>query len=139
MSHAIIRKVLKSLHTTMRLYNFPSTRNDFDNSGNFSRFFIRQAFALFEKCSQSEFFWSAFSRIQSECRKIQTGKSPNTDSFHGVIGGDYVISFFRDEISTSPAGIDFTLRLHEEINFHPGKAGQVSRYLLAKTHRFPLI
>ena len=46
---------------------------------------------------------------------------------------------FRDEISTSPAGIDFTLRLHEEINFHPGKAGQVSRYLLAKTHRFPLI
>ena len=36
-----------------------------------------------------------------------------------------MISFCRDEISTRPVGTDSTLRLHGEINFHPGKAGQV--------------
>ena len=32
----------------------------------------------------------------------------------------------RDEISTRPAETDFTLRLHVEIKFRPGKAGQFS-------------
>ena len=36
----------------------------------------------------------------------------------------------RDEISTRPAGADFTLRLHVEIKFHPGKAGQFSTWHL---------
>ena len=32
----------------------------------------------------------------------------------------------RDEISTRPAETDFTLQLHVEIKFHPGKAEQFS-------------
>ena len=36
--------------------------------------------------------------------------------------GDYMIPACRDEISTSPAEADFTLRLHVEIKFRPGKA-----------------
>ena len=49
---------------------------------------------LREKCPYSEFFWSVFSRIrteygvslriQSECGKIRTRKTPNTDTFHVV-------------------------------------------------------
>ena len=35
-----------------------------------------------------------------------------------------MIPVFRDEISTCPAGTDFTLRLHVEMKFCPGKAGQ---------------
>ena len=51
-----------------------------------------------------------------------------------------MIPFCWDKISTPPAGTDFTLRLHGEINIHPGKAAQVSTgYLLTKTYRFPLI
>ena len=45
-----------------------------------------------EKCLYSEFFWSVFSRIlseygeiQSECGKMRTSKTPNTDSFHAVL------------------------------------------------------
>ena len=30
------------------------------------------------------FFWSVFSRIQSECGKIRTRKTPNTDNIHAV-------------------------------------------------------
>ena len=48
--------------------------------------------------------------------------------------------FCRDEISTRPAGTDFIIQLHWEINFHPGKAGQVfTWYLFTKTRKFPLI
>ena len=36
---------------------------------------------------------------------------------------DYMIPFYRDEISTRPAGTDFTL---QETYFRPGKAEQVS-------------
>ena len=32
----------------------------------------------------------------------------------------------QDEISTRPAGTDFTIQLHEEIKFHLSKAGQFS-------------
>ena len=54
-----------------------------------------------------------------------------------VLGGDYIIPFRWDEISTRPAGTDFTLRLHGEISFYPCKGGQVSTlYLLTKTQRF---
>ena len=53
------------------------------NAGNILNNTIR------EKCPYSEFFWSVFSdcvslRIQSECRKIRTRKTPNTDTFHAV-------------------------------------------------------
>ena len=41
-----------------------------------------------------------------------------------------MIPFCRDEISTRPAGVDFSLRLNGEISLNPGKVGQVStRYL----------
>ena len=40
------------------------------------------------------------------------------------LGGDYMIPVCRDEISPRPAGTDLTLRLHVEIKFRPGKAGQ---------------
>ena len=39
------------------------------------------------------------------------------------LGGDYMISACRDEISTYPAETDFTLWLHVEIKFRAGKAG----------------
>ena len=50
--------------------------------------------SLRKKCPYSEFFWSVFSRIQteygeiqiiqSECGKIWTRKTPNTDTFHAI-------------------------------------------------------
>ena len=36
---------------------------------------------------------------------------------NALIGGDYMISTFWDEISTRPVATDYTLRLHIEINF----------------------
>ena len=39
-------------------------------------------------------------------------------------GGDYMILFCKDEISTRPAGTNFTLRLPGEISFHPGKGSR---------------
>ena len=36
----------------------------------------------------------------------------------------------RNEISTRPVETDFTLRLHMEIKFRPGKAGQTSTWYL---------
>ena len=51
-----------------------------------------------------------------------------------------MIPFWPDEISADLAGVDFTLQFHGEINFHPSKAGQVSKwYLFTKTYRFVLI
>ena len=38
----------------------------------------------------------------------------------------------RDEISTRPAEIYFTLRIHVEIKFRPGKAGQFSAWDLIR-------
>ena len=46
------------------------------------------------------------------------------------LGGDYIIPACRDEISTRPAETDFTLRLHMEIKFRPGKAGQFCTWYL---------
>ena len=43
-----------------------------------------------------------------------------------VLGGDYMIPVCQDEILTRPGGTDFTLRLHVEIQFRPGKAGKFS-------------
>ena len=43
-----------------------------------------------------------------------------------VLGGNYMILVCRDDISTSPARIDFTVRLYEEIKLHLGKMGQFS-------------
>ena len=37
------------------------------------------------KSPYSEFFWSVFSRIQSECGKIRTSNVPNKFTFHTVI------------------------------------------------------
>ena len=54
------------------------------------------SFTLRGKRPYSKFFWSVFShirteyeevslRIQSNCRKIRTRKTPNTDTFHAVL------------------------------------------------------
>ena len=37
-----------------------------------------------EKCPYSEFSWFVFSCIRTECGKIRTRKTPNTDTFHAV-------------------------------------------------------
>ena len=42
----------------------------------------------------------------------------------------------RDEISTRPVKTDFTLQLHVEIKFRPGKAEEFSTWYLI---RFPCI
>ena len=52
-------------------------------------------------------------------------KSKDHDDSNNL-GGDYMIPVCQDEISTRPAGAYFTLRLHVEIKFHHGKAGQFS-------------
>ena len=46
-----------------------------------------------------------------------------SENFNMYLGGDYMIPACRDKISTRPAETDFTLRLHVEITFRPGKAG----------------
>ena len=38
----------------------------------------------------------------------------------------------QNEISTRPAETDFTLRLHDEIKFRHGKAGQLSTWYLIR-------
>ena len=43
---------------------------------------------------------------------------------------DYIIPVCRDEISISPSGTYFTLRLHGKIKFHPSKAGKFSTWYL---------
>ena len=43
-----------------------------------------------------------------------------------------MIATCRDEISIRPAETDFTLRLHMEIKFGPGKAGQFSTCYLIR-------
>ena len=47
-----------------------------------------------------------------------------------ALGGDYMIPVCRHEISPRPAGMDLTLRLHVEIKFRSGKAGQLSTWHL---------
>ena len=68
-------------HTFRNASCFP--RIDFLNTC--SRFLIFSHCSLREKCPYAEFFWSAFSSIWTECRKIRTRKTPNTDTFHAVI------------------------------------------------------
>ena len=54
-----------------------------------------------------------------------------------VSGGDYMIPASRNEISTPPAHTDFTLQLHVEIKYPPGKTGQFSaRYLIRFAYIF---
>ena len=62
-----------------------------------SKLIYETLYSLCEKCSYPGFFWSVFSRIQTEygeipsisrsvhsCGKIRTRKYPNTDTFHAV-------------------------------------------------------
>ena len=42
------------------------------------------ALKMHEKCPHTDFFWSVFSCIQSEYRKIQSRKIPHLDTFHDV-------------------------------------------------------
>ena len=61
-------------------------------------YFSTDVLTLREKCPYSELFWSAFPafglnterysvslRIQSECRKMRTKITPNTDTFYAVL------------------------------------------------------
>ena len=41
-----------------------------------------------------------------------------------------MVAACRDKISTRPAETDFTLRLHVEIKFRPGKAGHLDLVLI---------
>ena len=50
-----------------------------------------------------------------------------------------MIPICRDEILTRPARTDFTLRLHREIKFHPGKARQFSARYLSRPTSGPCI
>ena len=52
--------------------------------------------------------------------------------YESTLAGDYMIRACRDEISTRPAETDFTLQLHVEIKFCPGKAGQFSTWYLIR-------
>ena len=65
----------------------------------------------------------------SECWETEGQKVdfPNIE-----LGGDYMIPACRDEISTHPAEVDITLRLHVEIKFRPGNAGQFSTWYLIR-------
>ena len=54
-------------------------------------------YTLHEKCPYSDFFWSVFSHIQHEYRKIQTRKTPNTDAFHLVIIGNLCLLYLLNE------------------------------------------
>ena len=47
---------------------------------------------LREKCPNTEFFWSVFSRIHSRYGKIRTRKTPCLDTFHAVL-----VSILSDE------------------------------------------
>ena len=38
--------------------------------------------SLRKKCQYSELFWSAFSHIRTECGKLRTRITPNTDTFY---------------------------------------------------------
>ena len=49
-----------------------------------------------------------------------------------------MIPFCRDEISTHPAGTDFTQQLHGEINFHAGKAGRFPPDICLQKPRDPI-
>ena len=57
---------------------------------NFPKMTQSKFLTLREKCPYSELFWSGFSRIQteygeqSECRKMRTRITPNTDTFYAV-------------------------------------------------------
>ena len=50
-----------------------------------------------------------------------------------------MMSIWRDEVSTYPAGKDSTLRLHKEIKFHGNKAGQFSMYYFFRFVRIFLV
>ena len=74
-------------------------------------------------------------KAAEETKKVSP---PSNLKFHKIcevwrfLGGDYMIPAFRDEISTRPAEKDFTLWLHMEITFRPGKAGQFSTWYLIR-------
>ena len=74
--------------------------------------FIYGFYTLREKCPHSELFWSVFShirseygeirsifRIPSECRKMHTRITPNTDTFHAATCSPWSSSnsIFRNE------------------------------------------
>ena len=47
-----------------------------------------------------------------------------------LLGGNYMILVCQDEISISPARLDFTVRLHKEVKLHLGKMGQFPTWYL---------
>ena len=62
---------------------------------------------LREKCMYSEFFWSVFSRIrteyQSECGKILTRKTPNTDTSRSMLFPILIdSSFVKIDVNLNP-------------------------------------
>ena len=51
---------------------------------NIHIFLAKVHHTLLQNCPYSEFVWSVFSGVQSQCGKILTRKTPNKDTFHSV-------------------------------------------------------
>ena len=68
-----------------------------------------------------------------ERRLKKTGLPIKCYTYFLPLDGDYMIPVCRDEISPRPAGTDLTLRLHVEITFRPGMAGQFSTWHLFRS------
>ena len=49
-----------------------------------------------------------------------------------LLGGNYMIPVYRDEISPCPVGTDLTQRLHVEIKFRLGEVRQFSSWNLLR-------
>ena len=62
-------------------------------------------------------------------------------AYYFILGGDYMIPYCWDEISTLPARTDFTLRLNGEINFwsRQGGTGFLHLEFFTKAHTLSLI
>ena len=71
-------------------------------------------YSLRKKCPYSEFFWSVFSRIQSECGKVRTRITPNTDTFHAVTKENKV---YQDENYPAKSVNDRGSRFSSDLNF----------------------
>ena len=73
-------------------------------------FLDKKVKATWKQHNYSEFFWSIIShiwplRIQSECGRIRTRKTPNTDTFHAVLSKNEVLAWqlFQDtEVQKKP-------------------------------------
>ena len=84
-----------------------------------------------EKFPYSEFFWSVFSRILSECGKIRIKKSANTDTFHAVLYTFHSCSVSR----WNPKISNYVLMLNQNLRF--SKTDKRKTFWWQKSFRIP--